>query len=142
MNDSGLFVKLEPKQVEGAVDIAVRSALAEVLGRDPDALVKAVVNGALSEAGPNGYGRRGTLFAQAIDRLVQSEATAAVADILEAQRPRVRAILVERLTRELDPQKLAGNYADALIAAMSGSLYVSVSVNVTAPPPRDSDYQP
>lgn len=141
MNDSGLFVKLEPKQVEGAVDIAVRSALAEVLGRDPDALVKAVVNGALSEPSTNGYGRRGTLFAQAIDRLVQEEATSAVKDILETQRPRVRAILVERLTRELDPQKLAGSYADALIAAMSSSLYVSVSVNVTAPPqPLDGEY--
>jgi len=141
MADSGLFVKLEAKQVEGAVDIAIRSALAEVLGRDPDALVKAVVNAALTERARDGYGSKGTLFAKAIDSLVQDEAKAAVSDIIESQRDRIRAVLVDRLTRELDPGKLAGTYADALIAAISASMYVSVNLTVAAPAAdRGSEY--
>jgi hypothetical protein len=139
MNDSGLFVKLEPKQVEGAVDIAIRAALAEVMGRDPDALVKAVVNAALSEKRDGGYGPKGTLFAKAIDKLVQDEATAAVGEIIEGQRERIRGLLVDRLTRELDPAKLAGTYADALIAAIDASMYVSVNLSIHPATAPDAD---
>ena len=112
-----LFVKLDPQKVSGAVDLALREAIAKELGRDPDALVKAVVEAALKEGGTGSYNSRGSLFKLALDKIITEEATARVGQILEEERPRI----VEALRNKID----AGALIDSFLERTS-SLWIAV----------------
>jgi hypothetical protein len=125
-----VFVKLDQAQVKEAVDASVRMAVTEALGRNSDALVKAVVDAALNEQTSNGYNRT-TAFRAALDRTIRDEAQRAVDALLEAERPRIHAVLRERITAE----RLVERFIDTILETQGG-LFVNVRI---APPSADED---
>lgn len=140
---SGEFVvRLEPKDVAGAIDIGVRKAIAEALGAaDQSKLIEAVVNAAMSETKDPGYGKRQSLFAAEVDKLIRKEAEGAVAALLADLRPSIHAALEVRLEKALDPTSLALSLVSAFDAALAKNMFVSVStrVDLAAPSSDHSD---
>lgn len=123
----GLFVQLNPRQVTEAVDLALREAIAKELSRDPDALVKAVIEAALSSRG-TGYGSTHSMFKTELDKVIREEALKALTATFEEERPRINAELRRRITAEL--------LTDAVLAQTIDKLQ-GIYVTVGAVPPVD-----
>jgi hypothetical protein len=127
----GYYVKLEPKQIQNAVDLSIREAVAEVLGKDPDALVKAVVDAALKPR--DSYGRPATgktPFETAVDRMIHDEATEAVKELVDANRLRIRETIKARVAEQWDLDTIGGDFADSLIDALKSGVSVYGSVKI------------
>jgi hypothetical protein len=125
-------VNLEPKDVASAIDIGVRKALVEALGAaDHNKLAEAVVNAAMSEQSQgSGYGKRRSLFADEVDKLIREEAKLAVAAELEALRPILRDVLKAKIKHALDPLAVADSLTTAFFEALSRSMYTQVTTNI------------
>ena len=125
---SELFVKVDQASVKAALDDGIRVAVSEVLGRDPKAVIQEVVKAALGERGNgNTYGSRGTLFGQAVDKMIREEAEASVKAWIEERRPEIKALLDTRLR---DSDDLPTALVDKIVAGLANGFRFSFNVEI------------
>lgn len=106
---------------EQIVGVKVREAITKSLGKDPAALVQAVVTVALEEQS-HGYPRQ-TMFMGAVNGMIREVAQEEVKAFLEEVRPRVRAAIVAKLRHS--PEEFAERVAEQMVNALGTSFYTS-----------------
>lgn len=100
----------------------IRTAIAEKLGKNPEVLIKAVVDAALCQK-KDSYSRE-TLFQVMVNSMIREEATTVFKEWLAEQRPLIREAVLARLRGEKG--KFIETVADKLVEGMASSFYVSV----------------
>ena len=84
-----------PKDV---IDAQVRAAVAVALNKDPEALVRAVVEAAMN-AKQNSYDRT-TIWQEEINKMIRQVATDEFKAFLETQRPDIAKLIKEKLAKD------------------------------------------
>jgi len=118
---SELSIRLAPDQLKSIVEQSVREHLVATLSKDPDAIVKAIVNAALKPE-PGSYRSR-SLFAGELDDQIRELAKQIVTEILASERPRIEAELRRRITADLLTEAALKQTIDQM-----GSLYISIGL--------------
>lgn len=118
-----LMVRIDPAQLKTLVEDSVRQQLVQALSKDPDAIVRAVVDAALKSGG-TGYGR--TPFSTELDKQIREIALEITREILAAERPKIEAELRRRITAELLTEAALKQTIDQM-----GSLYITVGTPET-----------
>jgi len=120
-------VKLE----EDLVKTYIEKAIAEALGKNPEALVQAVVREAMS-AKRNTYDRK-TIFQSAIEEMIRQAAKEQFKLWLDTQKDKIKKALQERLAKEGDG--FIAKVTDSIVTGLAESFYVSVHLKI-----EDQDY--
>ena len=110
-----------PKEI---ISAHVAAAVMEALGKDPDALIKAVVDEAMRTK-KNSY-ESDTIFLSGVKELIRQEANTVFKDWLEQKRPIIQKAILTRLKRE--EAGFINTVADKLVDGMASSFYVSVGL--------------
>ncbi len=119
-------VKIDPKEVTKIIDTEVRLAIAKALGEQPENLIKAVVDTAMS-AKANSYDRK-TVFQDSVDTMIREEAREVFKEWLSEKRSLIREAIGQRLKAEKD--SFIDSIADQLMEGLAKSFYVSVHMKV------------
>lgn len=127
-----ILVRLDPGQLKEIVENSVREHLIQTLSKDPDAVVKAVVDAAL-KAPSNSYDRNKTLFKDELERQIRELAKDIVTGILTEERPRIEAELRRRITAESLTEAALSQTIDQL-----GHLYISIEASARVNERADS----
>ena len=122
MADSELTVKLDPSMVTAYIQTAMVTAL----GKDPEALVRAVVDAAMTVK--RNYGEHKTVFQEAMDMMIREVARDAFKEWLEGKKTIIRQAIENRLKEGGD--KFVADVSEKLVAALSENFYVHVSLKV------------
>ena len=120
-------VSISSDLVKDIIDVKMREAMVEALGKDPEALVTAVVKSAL-EKKESSYGRGKTVFQEAIDKMIQEEARAVFQKWLSAKKPLIKKAILKRLK---DTEAgFVDTVAEKLVDTLGSKFYVSVHLKV------------
>jgi hypothetical protein len=123
MSEPIFNISLNPQSVKDAVDTEVHAAIASVLGKDSDKLVAAVVKEAMSGKSRNSYSTK-SIFAEAVENLIRTEAQAAVQEWVDEKRPQIRKALSEAITRK---EGLVDQLVDGMVKGLSSNFYFSAT---------------
>ena len=111
------------KVPEEIIDAQVRSAVAQALGKNPDVLVRAIVDRAI-EKKQDGYSRT-TIFQDELDEMIRAVAKESLAEWLEELRPEIRKQV--RATLDKRKKEQVAKMADRLLDSLSNaSFYVNI----------------
>jgi len=108
------------------IDTQVRLAVAEALGKDPRALIEAVVKVAVG-AKVNSYDRE-TIFQRAVGEMIQGVAKEVFGEWIAENREAVKAAVVKQMRLK---SGLAESIAQRVAEGFAKSLYVSVSLTIS-----------
>jgi len=115
-------IKFEvPKEI---ITTHVAAAVMEALGKDPEALVTAVVNEAMRQK-KNSYDSD-SVFLSGVKTLIREEASAVFKTWLDEKRPIIQRAITKRLRGE--EGTFIETVADKLVNGLASSFYVSVSL--------------
>lgn len=115
-------IKLDDKDVKKAVDTQLRVSMMEALGKNPDALIKSIVNEALSVK-KNSYDNK-TVFQTSIDECIRDAGKEVFKAWVETKKQVIKDAIVARLNKE--EGQFIETIADKLVNGMADSFYVSV----------------
>lgn len=109
-----------PKDV---IEAQVRAAVAVALSKDPEALVRAVVNAAMDQKDNRGYSGK-TIWEEKTNEMIREVAHEAFRGWLEEQRPKIQKAVLARLKSTGDVvEKIAAKFADKLQSNFSVSVH-------------------
>lgn len=114
------------RAVAEVVDARIRQGVTEALGKDPETMVRAVVDAALSEK-PGSYGRE-TFLQAAVKDLIQKAAQDSLRQWVVENQELIRARVAERIAGK--KADLPDRIADSVIEALQKSVTVAVSMKV------------
>lgn len=106
------------------IDAHVRSAVAAVLNRDPEGLIRAVVDVAMRQ--PAGGYSRTTVWEEAVNKMIQDVARATFEKWVEEQKPAIEAAVRARLNGK-DRKDMIAKVCERLVGAL-GSFRVRLDV--------------
>lgn len=99
------------------IDAHVRAAVANVLNRDPEALVRAVVDAALSQKRPGAYSNDPPIWQEKVNEMIREVASATWTAWIDEQRPKIEAAVRARLDSK-QKKDLISKVCDRLEAAI------------------------
>ena len=117
--------KAVSEQVRQSVETTVRVQIAEALSRDPAALIRAVVDEAMSEK--KGYSRE-TVFQAAVNKMIREAAQEEFKLWLDEKRPLIRKAIQARMKKE--GGGFIEDVADRIVDGMSKSFYATIRLKV------------
>jgi hypothetical protein len=79
------------------IDAHVRAAVAQVLNRDPEGLVRAVVDAALAQKRPGAYSSEPPIWQEQVNAMIREVAEATWKEWIDEQRPKIQAAIRARL---------------------------------------------
>lgn len=110
MSDETKLLMTVPKDV---IESQVRAAVAQVLAKDPERLVKVVVDAAMHEK-KNSYDRT-TIWEDNVNKMIRGVADAVLAAWIEEQKPNIESAIRAQLNKKSTCQDLA----KSIVAKMS-----------------------
>jgi molybdopterin-guanine dinucleotide biosynthesis protein A len=113
-------LKIDNATLEQLVKEHVKAAVAGVLAKNTPVLIERFVHEAMNAKDPRGY-HDDKLFDQAVVAAIHEEAKGALNDWIAEQRPVIRKIVYDQLTKK---RGLAQKLADGLVAGLSRDLTV------------------
>lgn len=116
-------INVDNGSIEKIVEGQIKAAVLEALASKSESVIEHLVTAALSEPDKNSYGRK-TIVQAEIDKAIVEEANNAAKEWLDAQRPKIRALVKARL--EKGTHELVKTIADQLVARFAGGFDVSV----------------
>lgn len=114
-------LKIDNGSLEQIVKEHVKAAVAGVLAKNTPALIERFVHEAMNAKDPRGY-RDELLFDKAVVAAIHEEAKGALTAWVDEQRPMIRKIVYDRLTKKNGG--LAQKLANSLVAGLSRDLTV------------------
>jgi hypothetical protein len=115
--DTQVVMKIPPEIVQASV----KAAVVQALGKDPEALVRAVVDAAMHEK-TNSYDRT-TIWDSKVNAAIRDVAAEAFKEWLDEQRPMIRAAVRARLGESRT--KLVDDFASKLVDGLISTIGVS-----------------
>jgi predicted RNA-binding protein with PIN domain len=112
-----------PKEI---IDSHVKAAVAQVLSRDPEALIKAVVDTAMQQKDPGSFGRE-TIWEKTFNNMVREVAQATFAKWIEEQRPAIERAVRARLDSK-ERKDLIAKVAERLAGSL-GQFRVRIDID-------------
>lgn len=106
------------------IDAHVKAAVASVLNKDPEALVRAVVDAAMNERDRNSYSSDPTIWGKQVNQMIREVAKATFNEWLDEQKPVIAKMVRAKLT-ERNGKKTIDDIVEKLTAAL-GRFQVSV----------------
>ena len=119
-------IELPKGMMEGIVSAHIQSAVAAAIGKDPNALVRAVVHEAMREQPKGSYGRDKSIFQEKVSELIREVAAAEFRSWLEDQRELIRSEIRAQLDKAHGPDGKE-SIADQIVRNLSK---VDVSVRL------------
>jgi hypothetical protein len=117
-------LKLDPKDVCRIIDSHVRKAIMEALGKDPESLIKAVVDSAMS-AKSSSFSNK-TLFIEASEQMIRDAAREVFKEWLSDKKVLIQNAISKRLKEE--NSAFIETIADKMVAGLASSFYVSCTL--------------
>ena len=106
------------------IDAHVRAAVASVLGRDPEVLIRAVVDQAMKQK-TNGYGNT-TVWEETVNTMIRDVASETFKTWFEEQRPNIERAVRARLDGK-DRKDLIAKVSERLVGCL-GTFRVRIDV--------------
>lgn len=116
-------LKIDNGSLEQIIKEHVKAAVAGVLAKNTPALIERFVHEAMNAKARGAYSSDPTIFDQAVVTAIHEEAKGALNAWVDEQRPMIRKIVYERLTKKNGG--LAQKLADSLVAGLSRDLTVT-----------------
>jgi hypothetical protein len=116
-------LKIDNTTLEGLVKEHIKAAVAGVLAKNTPALIERFVFEAMHRK-QNTYDRE-TIWDKAVEHAIHEEAKAALNEWIAEQRPVIRKIVHDQLTKK---KGLAQKLADSLVAGLSKDLTITTWV--------------
>jgi hypothetical protein len=113
-------LKIDNASIEKLVEGQIKVAAAEALAKHSPVLIQRLVEHALA-AKQNGYDRT-TIFEATVQSMIRAEATEAVKEWIDEQRPLIRKLVYEAIKRK--DGGLAQKIAEQLVAGLSRNLEI------------------
>lgn len=107
------------------IDAHVKAAVASVLNKDPEALIRAVVQAAMAEKDRNNYSST-SIWDQQVNAMIRETAKATFNEWLDEQKPVIAKLVRAKLT-EKNGKKTVDDIVEKLTAAL-GRFQVTVHV--------------
>lgn len=111
---------------ERIVNIKVKEAVAQVLGKDPRALVEAVVDAAMNQR-EHSYDRE-TILEREVNEMIRDAVQAAIQEWLQTHREVVKAAVSTRLRSAEDG--LLERIGEAVLEGLQTSFYVDARLSI------------
>ncbi len=119
-------LKIDNASIEKLVEGHIKIAAAEVLAKQSPVLIQRLVEQALAVKRPNAYSSDKSIFEETVQAMIRDEATAAVKEWLDEQRPVIKKLVLEAIKRK--DNGLAQKIAEQLVTGLSKSLSVSTYI--------------
>ena len=129
MNGATVSIALEAKDVQPIIDANIHAAILEVLGRNPEGMIAAIVKATLDAPSANsGYGKKETVLQAAVNRLIREEAERAFGEFLAEH----RELIHKEISRRLNGSggKFAASLADQVMDGLAQNVYITAHVVV------------
>lgn len=115
-------LKIDNTTLEGLVKEHIKAAVAGVLAKNTPVLIERFVHEAMNAKDPRGYSSE-KLFDRIVVDAIHAEAKGALDAWIDEQRPMIRKIVYDRLTKKNGG--LAQKLAESLVAGLSKDLTIT-----------------